>query len=162
ETSVGGQRPLVVLRPHREQGTLEMTLGTNNWRRMAAVALALPALGFAAAPAHAASGDCVGALQVTCTFTYTGGPQTWTPPAGVSQATVTLYGAQGGSATGNGAGAGGLGAKVTSTLSWRTALPYQINVGGGGGDYEGKATFGGGGAGTSPWTANDDTGGASG
>lgn len=71
-----------------------------NWRRTPGrswfalpVALVLPMLAVvtttlvSAAPAHAA-------VQ-TLAFEYTGGPQSWTVPAGITQATFDVYGAQG-------------------------------------------------------------------
>ena len=139
------------------------TAGSRRCRRLAAVAmtsLALPAFGLAADQANAASGDCSGTLEVTCTFGYTGGAQWWTPPAGLTQATFTLYGAQGGTAYGPGGGAGGLGAKVVGTLNFRTPQTYQINVGQGG-ETMGNSAFGGGGI-APTYFFNSNIGGAGG
>ena len=47
-----------------------------------------------------AAPTCTGLATVTCTFSYTGGSQTWTPPPGVTSATFDVQGAQGGNATG--------------------------------------------------------------
>jgi hypothetical protein len=64
-------------------------------------------------------------------------------PAGVGQATFTLYGAEGGmSSTGV---AGGLGAAVTATLPVTAGTVLQLNLGQAGGTSSG-ATIGGGGA----------------
>jgi len=114
-----------------------------------ALAAAVAAGGLAAAipagSASAASGSCTtSGTQVTCTFTETGSAQTWTVPAGVTKATFTLYGAEGG-ASDEGV-AGGLGAEVTATLSVTTGTVLQVNVGQGGA-ANGGATFGGGGTG---------------
>jgi len=107
-----------------------------------------------AGPASAASGDCVTVGKLTtCTFTFTGGAQTWTVPAGIHSATFTLYGAEGGTAVGGiinsvpvpGA-VGGLGADVTGTLAVTPGTVLQVNVGQAGGSGTG-ATFGGGGSG---------------
>jgi hypothetical protein len=48
-----------------------------------------------ATPAGAAP-SCTGTTTVTCTFSYTGGSQTWTPLPGVTSASVDVQGAQGG------------------------------------------------------------------
>jgi Putative Ig domain/Domain of unknown function DUF11 len=116
----------------------------------------------AAAVAAAGAGALVAAPQVfaaaapvcsagTCTvqFTESGAPATWSVPAGVTSATVTLYGGRGGdggdltSALGKTAGgAGGAGAEVTATLALSGVTALTLNVGAGGGD----AGYGGGGA----------------
>jgi LPXTG-motif cell wall-anchored protein len=93
----------------------------------------------AAVSTTCASGIC------TVTFTSTGSAQTWTPPVGVSSATFTLYGAQGGQGIGP-TPAGGFGAKVVGTMTVTAGTAYQINVGAAG-LINGVATFGGGGAG---------------
>src|SRR5438477_9636018 len=86
--------------------------------RLRAVLLALalllpPLLGLAATPALAAPSCATSGTTVTCTFSYTGAAKTWTAPAGVTQATFDLYGAQGGGGFNN----GGLGGRVTATLA---------------------------------------------
>ena len=98
--------------------------------RRAGPAVAGLALLVAVAPAgsaSAASGGCtISGNQVTCIFTFPQSPQTWTVP-GVSQATFTLYGAEGGKAsTGE---AGGLGAAVTGTLPVTAGTVLQLNLG---------------------------------
>lgn len=88
------------------------------------VALVLPMLAVAATtlvaatPAHAA-------VQ-TLAFEYTGRAQTWTVPAGITQATFDVYGAQGGL----GGFAGGLGGRATATLPVTPGSVIQLNVGG--------------------------------
>src|SRR5262249_46396404 len=59
--------------------------------------LALWALVLANSAAAALPSNCSASrTTVTCTFGYTGGAQTWTPPGGVTSATFDLFGAQGG------------------------------------------------------------------
>ena len=53
-----------------------------------------------AGPAGASTGCVTAGKVTTCTFTFTGGAQTWTVPAGVHSASFTLYGAAGGTAVG--------------------------------------------------------------
>ena len=111
----------------------------------AAAGLALLVAVVPAGSASAASGGCTtSGNQVTCIFTFPQSPQTWTVPAGVGQATFTLYGAEGGKAsTGE---AGGLGAAVTGTLPVTAGTVLQLNLGQAGGTSSG-ATIGGGGGG---------------
>ena len=110
---------------------------------------ALSAVGWAAQPASATplDPDCstvitAGTTTVTCL--YTGAAQYFTVPQGVSQATVTLYGAQGGAA---GTEPGGLGAEVTAVLPVSAGTVFQVNVGQGGGSNDGASSFNGGGPG---------------
>ena len=105
-----------------------------------------------AGPANASSGCVTTGKATTCTFTFTGGTQTWAVPAGIHSATVTLYGAEGGTAVGGTVGgvpvpggAGGLGALVTGTLAVTPGTVLQVNVGQAG-TGNGGATFGGGGS----------------
>lgn len=92
--------------------------------RLGLAALVLAALlgGAAPTPAQAAPICTTSGTTVTCTFNYTGAPETWTVPAGVTQATFDLYGAQGGQ--------GGPGGRVTATLAVTQGTTYQILVGG--------------------------------
>jgi hypothetical protein len=113
-----------------------------------ALAAALGAAGLVAGvpagPAGAASGGCAtSGTQVTCTFTETGAAQTWTVPAGVTSATFTLYGAEGGASDSD--VPGGLGAKVTATLPVTAGTVLQVNAGQAGALNSG-ASFGGGGS----------------
>src|SRR5262245_32195545 len=68
------------------------------------------------------------AAPTTVTFSYTGAAQSWTVPAGVTQATFDLDGAAGGSGN-NGRNAGGLGGRATATIVVTPGTIYQINVG---------------------------------
>jgi hypothetical protein len=68
------------------------------------------------------------AAATTETFVYTGAAQTWTVPAGVSEATFDLYGAGGGLI-----GAGGLGGRAMATIPVTPGDSIQVNVGGQGG-----------------------------
>jgi Putative Ig domain len=90
-----------------------------------------------ACPAPVISGT-----TATVTCGYTGAAQYWTVPVAVSQATFTLYGAEGGTSVYS--TAGGLGAEVTGTLPVTAGSTLQINVGQGGALNTGP-TFGGGG-----------------
>jgi hypothetical protein len=109
---------------------------------LAAVAAAGLAAAVPALPASAASGSCAGSSgQVTCTFTETGGAQTWTVPGGVTTATFRAYGAQG-SAGGGGGAQGGPGGEATAIITVHPGDTVEVVVGGSGG-------FNGGGAGGS-------------
>ena len=67
---------------------------------LALTAVVIPA-GMASAAPTALPANCTQSGQiVTCTFAFTGAAQSWTAPAGVATATVTLDGAQGGNAPG--------------------------------------------------------------
>ena len=67
----------------------------------------------------------------TCVFAFTGGPQSFTVPAGVTSAILEVNGAQGG--TGH-AGTGGLGGAAFGTATLTPGAVLQINVGGRGAD----------------------------
>jgi hypothetical protein len=81
------------------------------------------------------------ALAVTETFTFTGGPQEFVVPAGVSQVVVEACGAQGGD--GNPAGTGGLGGCVTATVAVEAGETLVVVVGGIGGNGSGGGGAGG-------------------
>jgi YD repeat-containing protein len=82
------------------------------------------------------------------TFAFTGGPQFWTVPEGLTAIQVDAYGAQGG---GN---YGGLGGRVQAVLPVTPGQTLQLNVGG---QPSGAAGgFGAGGPGGS-WTGEDGT-----
>ncbi|HEY1530501.1 MAG TPA: IPT/TIG domain-containing protein [Galbitalea sp.] len=90
-----------------------------------------------AAPAYAAPGD------ISQTFSVTGGLQTWTVPAGVTQVSIDMAGAQGGASYGGGGG----GAELTGTLTVTPGETLNVVVGGGGGngvEYSSGAGGGGG------------------
>jgi hypothetical protein len=101
----------------------------------------------AAAPTPACP---AGSAPGTVVCAYTGGAQYWTVPAGVTQATFTVYGANGGTSALD--AAAGSGAEVTGTLAVSAGTVYQVNVGQAGG-YDGNrgtgSAFGGGGEGGS-------------
>ena len=89
------------------------------------------------------------ALASTDMFGYTGAAQSWVVPPGVTSATFTLYGAQGG-ASGFSGVAGGLGGSATATFAVTPGATINIYVGGageGGGATAGG--FNGGGTGSS-------------
>jgi hypothetical protein len=90
----------------------------------------------------------VSGTTATITCRYSGQSQFWVVPAGVSQASFTLYGAKGGDGASGASdgGAGGLGAVVTGTLSISAGTGLVVNVGQAGSPSSGP-TFGGGGAG---------------
>jgi hypothetical protein len=100
---------------------------------MATAALASLAL---AAPASA----------ITETFNFTGAAQTWTVPAGVTEATFDLYGAQGGGSSDSSAFAPGFGGRATATLFVTPGASIQVNVGGQGVGSTGGFNGGGDGA----------------
>jgi len=66
--------------------------------------------------------DCI------VTFAYSGAPESWTVPAGVINISFQVYGAQGGSIPGY--GAGGNGGATTATLAVTPGQVLQINIGG--------------------------------
>ena len=82
------------------------------------------------------------AQAVTQTYAFTGGPQIYVVPLGVTSITVTLNGAQG--STISGKGTGGLGGSVTATISVTPGEVLQVMVGGSAG-YNGGGRGGGGG-----------------
>ena len=87
---------------------------------------------------------------VTCTYPFTGAPESWTVPAGVTQATFQLVGAPGGRSGGASFAHvnGGRGADRKATLSLSPGADVVITVGGPGGtDGRETAGFNGGGGG---------------
>jgi hypothetical protein len=102
-------------------------------RLLLTLALALAGL----VAAGEGSGAFAQSVQVTETFSFTGAPQTWTVPAGVTQATFDVFGAQGGDSfvTGGATGGkGGLGGEATATVAVVPGQTFQVNVGGRGSD----------------------------
>ena len=88
------------------------------------------------------SASCVSS-SCTITFTYTGDYYSWTVPNGVSSIAIDAQGAQGGSTIG--AGVGGSGGRVQSTLTVTSNSTLYIFVGGQGtsngtGGYNGGGT----------------------
>jgi hypothetical protein len=106
-------------------------------------ALALTGAGALAALGLAA---CIpGGGGNSITFECTGEAQTWTVPAGVTQATFELFGAQGGA--GDGGSVGGLGGKATLSGDVSPGTQITVNVGCSGDSTAGKPGFNGGGEG---------------
>lgn len=80
------------------------------------------------------------AAPTTVDFTFTGSTQTWTVPAGVTSVDATLCGAQGSAIDGT---AGGLGARVATTLAVTPGEVLVIEVGGAGSNTTGGYNGGG-------------------
>jgi Glycine rich protein/RTX calcium-binding nonapeptide repeat (4 copies) len=120
--------------------------------RRLVLALSMPVLGTLAlaAPASAA----------TETFNFTNAAQTWTVPAGVTEATFDLYGASGypGPLTEL---APGLGGRATATIAVTPGASIQVNVGGQGFLPAGGFNGGGTGVNTSSGATSSGGGGAS-
>lgn len=102
-------------------------------RRRLGLLVVLVATLAVAAPAGAA----------TRSFPYTGGNQSWTVPAGVTQATFDLYGAQGSTDCPD----TGKGARVRGTIAVTPGETLRVRVGGQGGFNGGGTAGAGGGAG---------------
>ena len=98
--------------------------------------------------------------QTVVNFSYTGAPQTWTVPAGVTSITIDAAGARGG----NYSGAAGLGGRVQATYAVTPGTTLYIYVGGAGGDASGSSVAQGGynGGGNSSWDSYGVSGGAGG
>src|SRR5262245_23911251 len=111
-----------------------LTLGLATVALPVAASLLMPANPAAALPTCVPSGP-----NTVCTFSFTGAPDTWTVPSGVTQATFVASGAQGGLGgnctifTGT-PGAGGLGGQATATIAVTPLAVMQVNVGGKGAD----------------------------
>ena len=88
-----------------------------------------------------ASAPPAGASTITDSFSYTGAAQTWTVPDGVTHAVFEIWGAQGGTLIGGGAGGKGGHAKADLTVTPNTSV--QINVGGAGANTDCAASAGG-------------------
>ncbi len=69
------------------------------------------------------------AAATTDTFNYTGAAQSWTVPAGVTEATFDLYGAQGDGDV-DSVFDPGLGGQATATIAVTAGASIQVNVGG--------------------------------
>ncbi len=99
-----------------------------------AAALALPVPPTGNAPVvHAGT-----VPPVVVEFDFTGAAQTWTVPAGVSEATFDVFGAQGGSGNieqGPEGHPGGLGGRATATIAVTAGSTVTIMVGGKGDDF---------------------------
>jgi hypothetical protein len=131
----------------------------------------------AATPSFAVTPSIAAATDTAQTFYATGGVQSWTVPAGVTQVYVDISGAQGGSAYGGGWG----GAELTGTISvtpgetlkivagtvGSNGIVYSRGAGGGGGSFIYRtadqagllaAAGGGGGAGSNTVPSEASTG----
>jgi alpha-tubulin suppressor-like RCC1 family protein len=147
-----GQNPLTVWRRccrerHAMQpqapGIRDRRAATRPVAALAIAALALTALALAAAPAAAQSGAQSGSQ----TFSYTGSPQYFTVPAGVTSIEVQMWGGGGGGGY-YAVSAGGAGAYVDGHLSVTPGEQLTILVGGGGSGGSsgaGQGGYGGGG-----------------
>lgn len=80
--------------------------------------------------AGALSWTTTSAQAVVQTYAYTGGPQIYVVPPGVTSIDVTLSGAQGDSPSGG--GTGGLGGSVSATIAVTPGEVLQVMVGGSG------------------------------
>jgi len=121
---------------------------------LALAAAVIPAGMASAAPAALPSNCTPSGSTVTCTFAFTGAAQSWTAPAGVSAATVTLDGGQGGNAPSSyfPQQAGGKAATVVATIPVTAGVTYQVLAGGaapGNGNEAGGFNGGGSGSGVS-------------
>src|SRR5262245_47046603 len=95
-------------------------------------------LGVVVTPAEAAP-SCIGRLPTVCTFSYTGAPEAWVVPVGVTSAVFDLFGAAGGNfpvvaGAPFPAGSGGWGAHVHATLALTPGATLNMRVGGVGQD----------------------------
>jgi hypothetical protein len=99
-----------------------------------------------ASPLPACGAPVISAGTATVTCLYTGAAQYFTVPAGVTRATFTLYGAEGGASAGNDE-PGGVGAQVTAALAVSAGTVLQVNAGQGGATNDGASSFNGGGPG---------------
>ena len=70
------------------------------------------------------------ASAFTETFGYSGGPQTWTVPRGITEATFDLYGASGGGFHGDTITGPSLGGRAMATIAVTTGTSIQVTVGG--------------------------------
>ena len=99
---------------------------------------ALPSAAVVAALAVVSTPSSGQAGTVNYTFEFTGGAQTWVVPAGVTQATFNVVGAQGGSAAGvfGVPNPGGFGGRAVATLTVTPGQTINIFVGGKGADWQ--------------------------
>jgi Glycine rich protein len=122
--------------------------------RSAAMAFALAVLVFASvgvlSPVPVAAAPCPGSTfsggKETITFCFTGASQTWKVPAGVTSATFSVSGAQGGAGAFTGVAAG-LGGRAVATLAVAPGSTITIVVGGPGVTPPAPCAASGGGAG---------------
>lgn len=98
-------------------------------RLMTTRILAVAAVGFAVAAILTVTGTAPAQAAQSQTFAYTGAPQLYVVPAGVTSIDVTVSGGQGSAA---GASTGGAGAVVAGSVSVTPGEVLQIDVGGSG------------------------------
>ena len=119
--------------------------------RFVPLRLALVCAMFATGALVLVQGDRPVLATATQTFVFTGGPQLYVVPDGVTAINVTVKGGRGG--TPPSGGTGGAGATVTATIAVTPGETLQVMVGGagvaGGGGYNGGARGAGGGGGAS-------------
>jgi hypothetical protein len=128
--------------------TKSQLMGRTNRRYLSAAVAALTLAGgllLADGSAPAEASGCPAGTATSTYFCYTGAEQTWTVPAGVTEATFTVYGAEGGSSSGT--GAGGQGGKVVATYSVTADSKDTVYVGQAGGISSAGSGYIGGGAG---------------
>lgn len=135
------------------------------WRRMWHLTVAAAtcgvftlAAGVGTASASSPSTDCAGTI-CTVTYSYTGGLQSWSVPAGVSSANFDVFGASGGSIPGSGEPTGGLGGETKGTVTVTPGQNVFVLVGGQGAEAVASGSTGaaggyngGGGGGYDPTT----------
>lgn len=91
--------------------------------------------------------DCSAISTCTITFSYTGDIYEWNVPAGITQATFDVRGAEGGASVGY-LSSSGKGARIGATLSVTAGQTLKILVGGKGQTQRANAGGGGGGGGS--------------
>src|SRR5262249_43451824 len=99
--------------------------------------LLVASLVFAVSTTRAAPSCMPLGAQTSCTFTYSGAPEPWVVPAGVTSAVFAVYGAQGGNYATMGnepGGSGGKGGAVVATLALTPGATLNMRVGGKGSD----------------------------
>ena len=98
----------------------KVSVSTSMRRTVIAVSTSMLGMLALAAPASA----------FTETFGYSGGPQTWTVPRGITEATFDLYGASGGGFHGDPVTGPSLGGRAMATIAVTTGTSIQVTVGG--------------------------------
>jgi uncharacterized repeat protein (TIGR01451 family) len=140
---------------HNKTGECGVKNNVSRFGRSRALAAALFTVVAAAlawiSPARAADpppGCSTSAGQITCVFVYTGFPQIWIVPTGVTSASFYVSGAEGGA----GGVRGGSGGTAFGTMSVTPGTAMQVNVGGQGSSAAagGAGGWNGGGAGSAP------------
>ncbi len=94
--SLGPSQPNTLGRARCGQQRSPRRSGTMALGALAAMAIALAPAAVAPQVASADPICTTSGARTICTFSFTGAAQTWTVPAGVTQATFDVFGAQGG------------------------------------------------------------------